>query len=111
MMLTEKEIIALNEGHADGKLLNPGSLHYAYAAAKKTRSWTRACAYLARALLLDHAFQDGNKRTALAIVIIEAYNNHHDINSRKLAHAFLRITKKRNPNINTIEEAIQDAIQ
>ena len=34
MMLTEKEIIALNEGHADGKLLNPGSLHYAYAAAK-----------------------------------------------------------------------------
>jgi hypothetical protein len=111
MMLSEKDIISLNEEYANGHLINPGSLHYAHAIATKTRNWTRSCAHLARALLIDHAFENGNKRTALAIVIIEAYNNGHDINSRKLGQAFLRITKKNNPTINTIDEAIHDAIQ
>ena len=40
--------------------------------AKKTENWTKALAFLAGAILIDHVFEEGNKRTA-ALLICQKY--------------------------------------
>ena len=66
--LTKKDILALNEKFADGSLHNETSLEFALGYAKRTENWTKALAYLIRAILHDHVFEEGNKRTAALLL-------------------------------------------
>ena len=69
--LTKKDIIALNQEFEDGALHNETSLDFALSYAKRTENWTKALAWLVRAILTDHVFREGNKRTAA--LLIKAY--------------------------------------
>ena len=68
-ILTKKDVIALNEQFDNGVLRTEASLEFALSYAKKTENWTKALAWLVRAILLDHVFEEGSKRTAALLDI------------------------------------------
>ncbi len=109
-MLTLKDIVAINEEFHDGKLANAGSLDFALTYAKRTTNWTKALAYLVRGILIDHAFEDGNKRTAAALILLEAYNNDFVADKDRVAKLIVQALRKNVTSIRKLEEMIKDAI-
>jgi len=110
-ILTRKDVISLNQRFEDGTINNIGSLEYSLSYAKKTENWTKALAYLTRAILIDHVFSDGNKRTtALLIKSYATYEGHQVINSR-LVRIIKNVILKNITSIKKIEEMIKDVIK
>lgn len=71
IQLTKKDIIRINQEIGEkGQFQNESSLEFALSQFKLKKNWLYELAYLIRSLLTDHAFEDGNKRTALALVIL-----------------------------------------
>ena len=93
-MLTEKDIIAINQEHENGKVVNASSLAFAYQYARRSKNWTKGLAYLVRAILIDHVFEDGNKRTAAALIIGEAYHQGFDFDKDKVLRLIITILRK-----------------
>lgn len=110
-LLTKKDLIAFNQEFADGTLHNEASLDFALAYARRTANWPRALAYLVRAILADHAFEEGNKRTAALLVkSYAAYEGHHTYNDR-LTLLIKDILLRNITDIAPIEEKIKNAIK
>lgn len=109
--LTKKDIIALNQKFDEGNLHNEASLDFALSYAKKTENWTKALAYLVRAILIDHAFEEGNKRTSA--LLIESYIEfeNHKVYSDKVLKLIKEILLKNITSIRKIEDMIKDAIK
>ena len=109
--LTKKDIISLNEDFEDGALHNESSLDFALGYARKTENWTKALAWMIRAILLDHVFEEGNKRTAAllikAYVEYEGYKTYDD----KIVKLVTNIILKNISSIKNIEDMIKDAIK
>ena len=61
-MLSKKDVIEINREFHSGKIVNEGSLDYAIETTKRSKNWLRSAAYLVRAVLIDHAFEDGNRK-------------------------------------------------
>lgn len=64
MML--EELVRVNKRFSNGRVINKSSLEFAESATKRTKNWQEQAAYIIRAIVVDHAFEDGNKRTAAA---------------------------------------------
>ena len=94
-VLTKKDVIALNEEFEEGVLSNEPSLDFSLSYAKKTENWTKALAFLVRAILLDHVFEDGNKRTAAAVIMTYLDINNMSYNKDKIGQIIIRILKKK----------------
>ncbi len=109
-MLTLKDIVAINTEFHEGKLVDPGSLDFALAYAKRTTNWAKALAYLVRAILIDHVFEDGNKRTAAALILLGAYTNGRTADKDRVARLVVRALKRNVTSIKAYEEMIKDAI-
>ncbi|MBS3148969.1 hypothetical protein J4219_08910 [Candidatus Woesearchaeota archaeon] len=105
-----KDILGINQQFANGTMLNESSLSFALDQANKTGSWLKACAYLVRAVLIDHVFEDGNKRTSAAIIM--TFFEEHDLafHPEKVAQAVTLILKKNTTSITTLERVIKHAI-
>ena len=75
-----KELVRINKRFSSGKIINTSSLEFAESAAKKTKNWQEQMAYVLRAIVSDHAFEDGNKRTAAAYLagVLENYKIPYD---------------------------------
>ena len=67
-MLNKKDIIGINMEFDRGVSINNSSLEYAISISKRSNSWIKQLAHLIRAILIDHCFKDGNKRTAAALI-------------------------------------------
>ena len=67
-------------------------------------------AYLWRAILVDHPFSDGNKRTATFFALSFAEENKKQVNRELLLHHALSIAKKNITNIRQIEYRLKNAI-
>ncbi len=108
--ITLKDIMRINQQFDKGKVINKGSLAYAVSEANRTKSWLRSCAVLSRAVLIDHIFEEGNKRTTAAIItgFFEERNIIYD--PEKVARAVTTILMKNITNISTIERVITNAI-
>ncbi len=108
-MLSKKDLIAINQEFHTGKIANENRLVFAIDHAKRSKDWLKATAYLARAIILDHIFEDGNERTAAAVIAtcIEMQNLNFDKN--KLDNLVLKIAKKNIQSIETIMRLIKDA--
>ena len=75
--LTKKDIISFNQEIGEkGKFNNESSLDFALGMTKTKKNWLYALSYVARSLLVDHVFEDGNKRTAF--MVIEYYLTVHN---------------------------------
>ncbi|HLC57196.1 MAG TPA: hypothetical protein VJH95_01345 [Candidatus Nanoarchaeia archaeon] len=110
-ILNKKDIIALNEGFEDGGLSNEASLDFALSYAGKTENWTRAIAFITRAILIDHVFGGGNKRTAALLIKTYAEYEGHGTYDDKLVKMIREIILKNITNIERIEEMIKDGIK
>ena len=68
--LSKKDLIAISqEVGSNGKFHNESSLDFALSIAKQKKSWLYELCYIVRTLLVDHCFEDGNKRTAIIVII------------------------------------------
>ena len=54
-----------------GTLHNENSLDFAFSIIRRKKSWLYELSYLIRSLLVDHVFEDGNKRTAMVVLLTE----------------------------------------
>jgi prophage maintenance system killer protein len=111
MLLSKKSIISINEHFDNGHVINEGSLDFAINEARKSENWLKSLAILVREILIDHIFEDGNKRTAAAVIIawLEIENLHY--NADKINQLIVKILKKNITNINEIMELIKNATE
>lgn len=109
-ILTKKDIVVLNKEFYTGSFHNESSLDFALSYAHKTENWTKALALLVRAILIDHVFEEGNKRTAALLIKAcaeyEGYSTYDD----KIVKLIKEVILKRISSINKIEDLIKDAI-
>jgi len=107
-----KDIVRLNQEIGEkGQLSNRSSLEYALSVSKHNKSWLYELSHLVRSLLVDHAFTDGNKRTALALIIL--YLDSKDIawDEERLIRAMHRIAKKNINSVSAIMREIENAFK
>jgi len=110
-ILTKKDIVAFNQEFEDGNLHNEPSLDFALNYAKKTENWTKALSLLTRAILIDHVFEEGNKRTvALLIKAYVEYEGHTTYND-KILNLIKEILLKNITDIKKIEDMLKNAIK
>jgi len=108
--LTKKDILALNQEFEDGTFHNEASLDFALSYAKRTENWTKALAWLTRAILIDYVFEDGNKRTAALLIKAYAEFQGCGVHNDKLVKLIKKVILKNITSISRIEEMIKDAI-
>lgn len=110
-MLDKKDIIRINqEIGEDGQFNNEGSLEYALSIIKHKKSWLYELSFIVRSLLVDHAFKDGNKRTALIIMITYLEDKNLEYDKERLTKIIWGISKKNINDINKIQRLIKSAI-
>ncbi len=105
-----KDIVTINQQFANGTFVNKSSLIYALDQANQSGSWLRACAHLVRAMLIDHVFEEGNKRTAAGIIIGFFEENKLSFHPEEVSRAVTKILLKNITSITTIERVIKNAI-
>jgi prophage maintenance system killer protein len=110
-ILTKKDIIGLNQEFDLGNLHNETSLDFALSYAKKTENWTKALAWLVRAILIDHVFEEGNKRTAALLISTYAQYERYETYDDKVVKLVKEIIIKNITGIEKIEDMIKDAIR
>ncbi|MBI2129836.1 hypothetical protein HYU07_06385 [Candidatus Woesearchaeota archaeon] len=110
-ILTKKDIVALNQKFADGAFHNEASLDFALSYSRKNENWTKALAWLARAILIDHVFEEGNKRTTALLIKSYAEYEGYETYDDKIAKLIKEMLLKNISGIVKIEEMIKDAIK
>lgn len=108
-MINKKDIIAINiEIGEAGELQNPGSLDFALEIIRHKKSWLYELSYLVRSIIVDHAFRDGNKRTALALILTYFNDNDIECDKQKMVNVIHKISKKNIKDINRMMEMIKN---
>ena len=104
-----KELIAINKKFGNGQVINSSGIEFAEDALKKTKNWQEQAAYIVRAIVIDHAFEDGNKRTAAAYLagLLRTYRIPYD--PYKVDKLILTIAKDAK-SIDKIRRMIKNAI-
>lgn len=109
--LTKKDVVRINQDiGANGTFHNESSLDYALSVFKQRKGWLFELAQVTRSLLIDHVFQDGNKRTALAIILLYFDDKGIKPDEQRLLLTIEKISRKNINNINKIMGLIQDGI-
>ncbi len=110
-LLNKRDLIAINQQFAAGKIVNGSSLDFALEQSRRSPNWFKNLCLLTRNMLLDNVFEDGNKRTAAAVIMtcldLEGYHYHPD----KIGLAVLKITKDNITKLNLIERLIHHAVE
>lgn len=110
-MLSTKDIIEANKRFEKGVVVNASSLDYAVKTQARSRNWLRSAAVFTRAILIDHVFEDGNKRTAAAAVMALMDLNEVSYDPECIPKIIVTLLKKNITGINAIERCIKDAIR
>ncbi|HLD05198.1 MAG TPA: Fic family protein [Candidatus Nanoarchaeia archaeon] len=108
---SKKDLIVINQTIGElGNFSNEGSLDFALSLLKQRKPWLHELSYLVRSLLVDHAFQDGNKRTALAAILTYFANYEVECDEQKMTETVYKIAKKGVKDINKIVRLMEDGI-
>jgi len=110
-ILTKKDIISFNQEFEGGNLLNEPSLDFALSHAKKTENWIKALSLLIRAILIDHVFEEGNKRTTLLLIKTYTEYGGHKIHNDKTLRLIKEMLLKNITSIKRIEEMLKNVIK
>lgn len=109
MKIWIEELEKVNKGFEPAsKTKNPGSLEFAAEHAARARDWIKQLAYLIRAILVDHAFEDGNKRTAAYLITYFFDENKAKYDSDKVKSIILKIASQNITSINKIARILHD---
>lgn len=109
-MLTKKALIELNKEFDLGKIINENSLDFALSNANMTKDWIKQLAYITRAVIIDHVFLGGNKRTIAALIMAVLEERKLKYDPFKIDALIINIINKNITNINKIRRMIKDAI-
>ncbi len=101
MKITKKDVIAVNQMFDKGIFHNEGSLDFALASIRNHQDWLEQASYLLRALLVDHVFQDGNKRTATNLLILICERQGMQFNPEEVSAFIIKLAQD---NIHDIKE-------
>ena len=110
-MLSQKDIVEVNKSFSTGVLVNGSSLDYAVKAVARSKNWLRAAAVLSRAILVDHIFEDGNKRTAAAVIMLLMDMQGIAYDPEEIPKIVLNISRKSITSIPQLERCIKNAIR
>ena len=110
-MLSEKDLIAINNRFSNGQVVNPSSLKYTIDFIKKDPSWIKSLAHLTRAILLDHIFEDGNKRTTVAVIAACLDEKGYNLDIDNINSMIVRILRGNITKIEKIERLIENVIR
>ena len=108
--MNKKDIIRINqEVGEEGELTNPSALDYAVDRVRDKKDWLIELSYLVRSLLIDHAFKEGNKRTALALILVYFEDKSIKYDKEKIVKIVSNIAAKNITNISKIARLIKSA--
>jgi prophage maintenance system killer protein len=111
MKISKEEIVRINSGFG-GQLRNDASLEFAIQQQDNAKLGEyKKLAYLVRAILVDHPFSDGNKRTAMFIMLAFADEYKKEADTELIKHHVLSIASKNITQIRAIEERLKNAIK
>ena len=111
MEISKKDLLRINHGFG-GNLRSDSSLDFAIEKQdNKKLGYYKKLAYLVRAILVDHPFSDGNKRTAMFMAFAFAEENKKQVDRELLLHQIISIAKKNIHNIRNIEWRLKNAIR
>ena len=109
--ITLKDIIRANQEIGElGELQNKSSLEYALSIVKERKSWLHELSFLVRSIIADHSFKDGNKRTALALIMTYFEDRNIECDKERLVEVIYSISKQNITDINRIARLIKSAI-
>lgn len=111
MKIRKEDLIRINNGFG-GSLKNDASIDFALQKQdnKKLGDYKKL-AYLIRAILVDHPFTDGNKRTATYLAFAFANEFSKQVDKDLLSHHILSIASKNITEIRAIGERMKNAIK
>ncbi len=111
MNISKEDLLRVNKGFGGG-LRSDSSIDFAIEMQdnKKLGSYKKL-AHLLRAILVDHPFTDGNKRTAMFVSLAFANENKKSANKELLLHQIVSIAKKNIIEIRVIADRIKTAIR
>ena len=110
MEISKEDIIRIGKGFG-GELRNDASIDFALE--KQTNAKLgeyKKLAYLIRALVIDHPFTDGNKKTAAYVVFAFAEQFNKQVDRELIKEQMISIASKNINNIRTIEERLRNVI-
>jgi len=111
MKIGKEEILRINKAFG-GSLRSDSSLDFAMQMQENKRFGPyKKLAYLLRAILVDHPFSDGNKRTAAFISLAFAEEQKKQVDRELLLHHIVSIAKQNTTDIRDIERRIKNAIR
>ena len=111
MNIGKKDLLRINDGFG-GNLRSGSSLDYALDRQEDNRIGPyKKLAYLLRAILVDHPFSDGNKRTAMFVCHVFAKEYGKQVDREMLLYQMVSIAKNNIHDIRKIERRIKNAIR
>ena len=111
MKVDKVELLRINKGFG-GNLISDSSIDFAIEMQDNKKIGVyKKLAYLLRAILVDHPFTDGNKRTATFIALSFAEESGRTVNTDLLEHHIVSISKQNIADISNIERRIRNAIR
>lgn len=110
-MISVNEIIKINKLFDKGIIVNRNSIEFALDQTKDSKDMIEELAYLTRAILIDHMFEEGNKRTTAALIMAVLEKNNINYNPWKVDLNIINLLKKNTSNINTIKRMIKNVIK
>ncbi len=111
MKIGKDELLRINKGFGGG-LRSGSSIDYALEKQKSKKIGAyKKLAYLWRAILVDHPFTDGNKRTATFVAFVFAEQHKKQVGKDLLLYHAVSIAKKNISDIRKIERRLKNAIR
>lgn len=111
MEISKKDLLRINKGFGGG-LRSDSSLDFAIDKQNSSKIGEyKKLAYLWRAILVDHPFIDGNKRTAVFLALEFADEYKKQVDRELLIHHTKSIAQKNITNIRQIEWRLKNAIR
>ncbi len=104
-----QKLCRINKNFSNGTIVNKSSLEFAISAAYKSKDWMEQMAYVIRAILCDHVFADGNKRTAANYVMAALEDFKYKYDPFKIDRLVLKIAKNNITKVGTIRRMIENA--
>ena len=109
-VISKEDLLRINAGFG-GNLRSGSSIDFAFDRIKDSKLGPyKKLAYLMRAILVDHPFSDGNKRTATFIVLNFAEQNNKQVDRELLIQQIISIAKQNINNIRNIEQRLRSCI-
>ena len=102
-------MIALNQQFSNGKIINASSLDFVLKQTYRSPHWFKTMCLLTRTIVIDHVFEDGNKRTTTAVIMAYLDLNGYVYNPDLISKVVLRIAQSNIKNITKIGILINHA--